>query len=154
LINLLVLNGGVCPTWDLWSSFHDLLRNSGFERIDTAEDVNTLLNIMYRNKTDKNLDGINFDYFKIGLETITSNMIEVPENYEYMKSDILFLKSFMEKNNMNLYQFAEYIYNPDRNGFRVETYDQIKTHTKNTKDVFCNEVWTDTPVLYISTRLI
>lgn len=140
---------GVCPTWDLWNSFESLFLEIGFKHITSAEDINTLLNAIYYEKSNQNLENNNFDYFKLGLQSV-KNIIQ-PEGYIYedWSEDINTLRSFMEKNDMNLYDFATYVFNPDRNDFRVETYDKIKTHTKNTNQIFCNEVWTDTPVLYI-----
>lgn len=142
---------GVCPTIDLWDSFHISMKEIGIwnENLDT---INFDFNEIYKNLNhNKSLEEKDYSYLKIQLSSIKidkiKNAIRDREGIRANNSifDIIENKNNIKMNDWSLYDIYEYILDPVKNGFKIETYDNLKKYSFK-KD---NEVWTNTPVLYI-----
>jgi len=138
---------GVCPEYDIWNSFSGLFANIFTDNDKLLDDFNYDLSQLYTEINNEPLNQLDFNIFKTQLQSIDSikvkNIIDNRENDVYSSMYLSFF-NFMSKMNFNLYDMMDYIFDPIKNGFELKTYNQLKSnHFHN------NEVWTDTPVLYV-----
>ncbi len=144
---------GVCPKNDLWDSFNITLKELGFENGVDLGTINWACNDIYNkitlnsrlNNSDNCLEQKDYNKLKNQLSNITFDKIygNLNEFFHNIKQDF-FISNNIKMNEWSLYDMYEYILDPVKNGFKIETYNELMTYSFKAQ----NEVWTDTPVLY------
>lgn len=148
---------GICSESDIWSSFNyikevgpldaDLFNNILDDIYDSLEKIFYGKNndvIHSKDRQEYFLPNDNFKKFKEELSKITFRRITPSSLNDYYKTKVERLVKVMQKNNFNLYELAKFVYSPE--GFKVMTYEEIQ---ENCNEKQINEIWTDTPVLYL-----
>jgi hypothetical protein len=144
---------GVCPTTDIWRSIDKSIKIMLSElsiKDDisiTSDDLNySLSNIA--SFFDEELSQNDFNEFKDQLIYISNEYYNLSDDEFLKEIDDLneydkIILNFMKKRNMNLFEVFQFIYDPEINGFEVNTYNELILKVEN------HEIWTDTPVLYL-----
>jgi hypothetical protein len=142
---------GVCPDYDIWESFY---HNPFFEHVEDLSEMNRIISQIYTSTKYNKLEQYNYNIFKSQLESVNyedvQKLIDMSSDMNPLSSEILKILKYMIDNKLNLYEMFDYILDPVDNGFKVEIYSKLKNKYKFTN----NEVWTDTPVLYINNRYL
>jgi hypothetical protein len=142
---------GVCPTVDIWSSIVKSIKIMISElsiKGDismNSDDVNYSLSSIASN-FDEELSQNDFNELKEQLIYISNEYYRLSDDeiklLELTKYDEIIL-NFMKKRNMNLFEVFQFIYDPEINGFEINTYNDLILKVNH------HEIWTDTPVLYL-----
>jgi hypothetical protein len=144
---------GVCPTTDIWMSIDKSIKIMISELsikddiLMTSDDLNYSLSNIATN-FDENLSQNDFNELKDQLIYISNEYYKLSDDeitlLDLSKFDKIIL-DFMKKRNMNLFEVFQFIYDPEINGFEINTYNELILKVEQ------HEIWTDTPVLYLMT---
>lgn len=138
---------GICPSEDIWNSFvYFKWSNNKYGDFSTDADgfnnmIDDICDILHINTRFEN-----FEVFQSNMKQCTFDMVNsLDVSKIYFKKQYEEIINFMiEKNISNLYDLIKYVYTPE--GFEVMTYQEIQKKCNRKQQ---NEVWTDTPVLYL-----
>jgi hypothetical protein len=149
---------GICPTRDIWSSIYKTIRSlivsadqngrNGLilELLNslTADDI-THIYYLISDKHSIELSQTNYEEFRHQLISLTDDFLNDDMGWYPTNWCVDLFQAYMKEHNMNLFDLFAFIFDPVINEFKVKTYEEIQKENWGTK----NEVWTDTPVLYV-----
>jgi hypothetical protein len=108
---------GVCPEYDIWNSFGKEFKYIFKDDEKTLDVFNYDLSDLYTEIKNEDLNSFDFNIFKSQLQSVKSTdvkkIIDVRNSDIYSSTYLLFY-DFLEKNDFNLYDMMNYIFDPKK----------------------------------------